>query len=190
MKQSLKKSLSKAPVIKKGNYSYVIHPLTDGIPEISPNLLKEVIQQMKERIQPFLPLDKIVTIEAMGIPFATALSLELGIPFTILRKRSYGLPDEISIKQITGYSKAALFMNGVHPKDKIIVVDDVLSTGGTLRAVLQAMQSLDVEVKSVITVVNKGVVAEDITKDTGVPINSLLQVEIIDDKIVFKEESI
>ena len=42
----LKKSLENAPIINKGKYQYIIHPLTDGIPEIKPNLLEEVTNKM------------------------------------------------------------------------------------------------------------------------------------------------
>jgi adenine phosphoribosyltransferase len=58
-------------------------------------------------------IDKIVTMEAMGIPLATALSLKLKIPFVIIRKRTYGLPGEIDVEQITGYSKSKLYINGL-----------------------------------------------------------------------------
>jgi len=34
--EKFKKSLQKVPVIKKGDYSYIVHPITDGIPEIKP----------------------------------------------------------------------------------------------------------------------------------------------------------
>jgi len=44
--EQFKKSLQKAPVIKKGDYSYIVHPITDGIPEIKPEMLKEIISEM------------------------------------------------------------------------------------------------------------------------------------------------
>ncbi|HHH84018.1 MAG TPA: adenine phosphoribosyltransferase, partial [Thermoplasmatales archaeon] len=88
----IEESLRNAPIIKKGDYNYVIHPITDGIPYIEPSLLEEVIDKMN------IPqCRRIVTMEAMGIPIATALSLKTGIPFTIIRKRSYGLPGEVSV---------------------------------------------------------------------------------------------
>ena len=69
----LKKSLCEAPIIKKGNYNYVIHPITDGIPYIPPELLKEVTHEIKKHIKKLGQVDRIVTIEAMGIPLATVL---------------------------------------------------------------------------------------------------------------------
>ena len=106
----LKESMKKAPIIKKGSYSYLIHPITDGIPEINPELLRDITQEMRNYIIKYLPIDKIVTMEAMGIPLATGLSLLLNIPFTVIRKRQYNLPDEKSIHQLTGYSKSNMFL--------------------------------------------------------------------------------
>ena len=137
--EHLKKSLEEAPILKKGAYRYVVHPITDGIPEIKPELLEEVTCEMKKIIENCGQIDKIVTIEAMGIPLATTLSLNMKIPFTVIRKRQYGLPDEVSVEQITGYSKSKLYLNGLKKGNKIVIVDDVLSTGGTLRAVLSSL---------------------------------------------------
>ena len=98
----LKKSIEESSIIKKGNYSYLVNPLTDGIPSVQPQLLQETINEMKNRIKKFFPIDKILTIEAMGIPLASALSLEINIPYVIVRKRPYNLPNEIIINQKTG----------------------------------------------------------------------------------------
>ena len=46
----LEKSIYEAPIVKKGEYDYVIHPITDGVPCITPELLKEVSDEMKKHI--------------------------------------------------------------------------------------------------------------------------------------------
>ena len=111
----LEKSFKNAPIVKRENYNYVIHPLTDGIPHITPELLKEVTNAMAKKLP---TCDTILTIEAMGIPLAATLSIKTGIPFTIIRKRSYGLEGEVSVCQTTGYSSANLFINGLKKGDK------------------------------------------------------------------------
>jgi len=184
----LKKSLLKAPVVEKGVYSYMIHPLTDGVPEIQPALLDEVVSEMHEHIKHYRSINKIVTMEAMGIPLATALSLRMNIPFTIIRKRSYGLPGEVSVKQVTGYSKSKLYINGCEKKDIVVLVDDVLSTGGTLRAVLKALKQIGVVVKGVFIVVDKGNIAEKICEEFDLPIDTLANIEIIEGKVIIKQK--
>lgn len=183
----LKKTLLDAPVVKKGDYHYVIHPITDGIPHISSQLLDEVTQEMQRRItENTTKVDKIVTMEAMGIPLASVLSLKMRVPFTIIRKREYGLPDEISVEQITGYSKSNLFINGLKKDETIVIVDDVLSTGGTLRAVLSALKKIRVNVQGVFIAVDKGGCAAEISTNYGVPIDILIKISVKDGKVVLE----
>jgi adenine phosphoribosyltransferase len=184
--EHLKKSLYEAPIVKKGDYNYVIHPITDGVPFVAPDLLKEVSDEMKKQIQKCGRFDRIVTMEAMGIPLATALSLDLKIPFTIIRKREYGLPDEVSVEQVTGYSKSKMYINGLKKGDTIIIVDDVLSTGGTLKAVLFVLKQMGVIVKGVFIAIYKGKCKEEIIKEYSVPIITIMDIDVVNEKVVFK----
>ena len=173
MLELLKKTLEEAPVVPMGDYDYVVHPITDGVPYIEPELLEEVIEEMMRDLPEF---DLIVTAEAMGIPIATALSLRTRKPFNIIRKRRYGLPGEVSVSQVTGYSKAKLFINGLKKGDSILFVDDVLSTGGTLRATLKALKGIGVEIMGIIIAVEKGEgeIRKEINKEFGVNIRTLV----------------
>jgi len=184
--KQLEKSLYKAPIVKKGEYDYVIHPITDGIPFITPELLKEVTDEMKKHIKKCGTFDRIVTMEAMGIPLAVSLSLDLGIPFTIIRKRQYGLPDEVSVEQVTGYSKSKMYINGLKKGDTVILVDDVLSTGGTLKAVLHVLKEMGVVVKGVFIAVYKGTCKDEIMKTYGISIITIIDIDVINGKVLIK----
>lgn len=175
----LEMSLKNAPVVKIENYFYVIHPITDGIPEIKPDLLNEVVTEIEDRIKKVGNFNKIVTMEAMGIPIAACLSIKTNIPFNIIRKRCYGIPGEICVEQITGYSKTKLYVNGLKKDDNIIIVDDVLSTGGTLRSVLAVFNDMGVKVKGIFIAVNKGDALDKISKEFQVHIESLIDIDII-----------
>jgi adenine phosphoribosyltransferase len=184
--EHLKKSLYEAPIVKKGDYNYVVHPITDGVPFIAPELLKEVADEMKKLIQKCGRFDRIVTMEAMGIPLATALSLDLKIPFTIIRKREYGLPGEVSVEQVTGYSKSKMYINGLKRGDTVILVDDVLSTGGTLKAVLQVLKEMGVKIKGVFIAIYKGTCKEEIAKMFRIPIATIIDIDVVGGKVVIK----
>ena len=154
MLERLKKSLLEAPVFKRGEYNYFIHPITDGVPEVRPELIREVTGHIVRIAD--LDADKIVTVEAMGIPIGTALSNICDIPMVIVRKRKYGLPGEIEVSQVTGYSKSQLFLNGINKGDRVVVVDDVISTGGTLLAVLKSLKIAGAVVKDIVVVIRRG----------------------------------
>lgn len=182
MLDKLKESLADVQIIKKGDYSYFIHPLADGIPSISAELLNEVADEIVKKL-PSCSL--ILSPEAMGIPLAAAVSLKTSIPFSIIRKRSYGIPGELCIKQRTGYSQSMMYINGVSDGDEVVIIDDIISTGGTMRAIIPVLKSIGVQIKGVIVLFNKNQGAEKASQDLGISIDSLVNVEVVDDKISF-----
>lgn len=186
MLMKLKESLLKAPIVKKNNYNYFVHPITDGVPLVEPSIIEEVVDAILNSMD--LTVDKIVCIEAMGIPIATALSLSTGIPFVIVRKRTYGLDGEIDVHQMTGYSEGMLYINGIEKGDRILVVDDVVSTGGTLTAVLNALKNIGVDVVDVIVVLEKGNGKRIVESSTGLTIKSLVKVNVKNNKVVIEGE--
>lgn len=186
MLERLKKSLFEAPVFKRGEYNYFIHPITDGIPEIKPDLIREVASYIVRIAD--LDVDKIVTIEAMGIPIGIALSLITDIPLVIIRKRKYDLPGEIEVGQVTGYSKSQLFLNGVKQGDSVTVVDDVVSTGGTLFATLGGLKAAGAQVKDVVVVVQRGEGAEKLRRQ-GYSIKTMVKVDVNDKRVYQVSES-
>jgi adenine phosphoribosyltransferase len=178
--EKLKRSLLEAPVFKRGEYNYFIHPISDGVPQIKPELIREVVSHVIRIAD--LDVDKIVTVEAMGIPIGIALSLITDIPLVIIRKRKYGLPGEIEIGQVTGYSKSQLFLNDVFPGDRVIVVDDVISTGGTLMATLDGLKAASAIVKDIAVVIERGSGAEKLRRQ-GVKIKTMVKVEVGERKV-------
>ena len=182
----LKKSLLEAPIFKRGDYNYFIHPITDGVPEVRPELIREVVCQIIRSTD--LCVDKIVTVEAMGIPIGIALSLFTDIPLVIIRKRKYGLPGEIEVSQVTGYSKSNLFLNGIKQGDRVIVVDDVISTGGTMRVTLGALKAAGALVKDVVVVIKRGDGAEKLRHD-GYNVRTMVTVEVDEKRVTEVKES-
>ena len=135
----LRASLKAAPVIWKGDYPYFIHPITDGVPRMDPAVLQAITELAQQRVN-WSDVDVLLGIEAMGLPLTAPLSMATGVPLVIARKRSYGLPGEVGIDQTTGYSKGAMYLNDLKPGERVAIVDDVLSTGGTLEAVIEGVR--------------------------------------------------
>jgi len=179
--EALKASFDGSAIVQRGEYEYMVHPLTDGIPRVDPGLLTEVIDAMVD-VGDF-DCDTIVTIEALGIPLATALSLRTGKPFNVVRKKMYGLPGEVNLSQVTGYSKSSLFINGIQPGERVTIVDDVVSTGGTLWALVEALKKMQVRIVDIIVVVEKTDKKAEIERKLGCPIKTLVKVEVVDGKV-------
>ncbi|MBI0583652.1 MAG: purine phosphoribosyltransferase family protein [Methanomassiliicoccus sp.] len=178
----LKQSLEAALVIRVGEYDYFVHPLTDGIPRADPLLLSEVVDAMFALAD--LDCDVIVTPEALGIPLAVGLSLRAGIPYAVVRKRPYGLTGEIAVDQSTGYSKGRLYVNDVRAGDRVVIVDDVLSTGGTLKPLVLALREAGAKVVDIVVMVEKGDARIRMEKELGVRIRSLVRVEVREGRVI------
>ena len=180
--EALKASLAEAAIIERGDYDYIVHPITDGIPRVEPKVLTEVVDALVE-VGNF-DCDTILTVEALGIPLATAVSLRTGKPFSIVRKKMYGLPGEVNLSQVTGYSKGTLFVNGLKAGDKVVIVDDVVSTGGTLWALVDALKKMQVQISDVLVVLEKTDKKAEIERKIGHAIKTLVKVEVVDGKVV------
>ncbi|OPX58094.1 MAG: Hypoxanthine/guanine phosphoribosyltransferase [Methanobacterium sp. PtaB.Bin024] len=185
MLEKLTKSLIEAPIVKKGDYNYFVHPVTDGVPLVEADVLEEVAVAVSQFAD--LDVDKIVCVEAMGIHLATAISILTDIPFVVVRKRSYGLEGEVAVHQTTGYSEGELYINGIKKGDRVFLVDDVVSTGGTMSAVIQALQRMGTNLVDVMAIIEKGEGKEVVEKNTGVKVKTLVRANVVDGKVVVEE---
>ena len=185
MLKEVKKSLEASPIVKKGDYNYFVNPISDGVPAMDPKMLRELALVVHEHAD--LNIDKIVAVEAMGIHLATALSLATDIPFVVIRKRQYGLEGEKQVYQKTGYGSSNLYINDLHPGEKILLIDDVVSTGGTMIALIKTLKDMGLEIKSTVAVIEKGEGKEIVKKETGVEVLSIIKLDVIDGKVVIEK---
>lgn len=169
---------------KKGDYNYFVNPISDGVPAMHPIMLRELSLAVHKHAD--LNVDKIVAVEAMGIHLATALSLATDIPFVVIRKRQYGLPGEKEVYQKTGYGSSNLYVNDLHEGEKILLIDDVVSTGGTLVALIKTLEDMGLDLKSVVAIIDKGEGKEIVKKETGIDVLSIVKLDVIDGKVVIE----
>lgn len=180
----LARSLREAPVVDRDGYEYFVHGVTDGIPPVEPDVLRAVADGIRERVD-LESVDKLVAPESMGIHHATALSLAADVPFVVVRKRAYGFPDEVAVHQETGYGESELYLNGVDAGDRVVLIDDVLSSGGTIRAVRDALEAADAELVDIVVVLRRvdgdhGGLSSEVT--------SLLDVRVEDGAVVVVDD--
>ena len=180
----LRQSLLDAPIIEKGDYEYFVHPVSDGVPMLRPELLREIVIKIIRKAD-LEDIDKIVTPAAMGIHISTAVSLMTDIPLVVIRKRQYGLDGEVSLAAQTGYSESEMYINDVEEGDRVLVLDDVLSTGGTMKAILDALEHIGAEVIDVVAVIKKAGPNE--LDDAGYSVKTLINVTVEDGEVVITD---
>lgn len=179
----LQDSLRGAPIIWKGEYPYFIHPISDGIPRMDPDVLSATRDLVVSMVD-WSEIDLIVSVEAMGLPLLSAVGEASGKPTVVIRKRSYEMEGEVEVDVSTGYSKSTMYINDIKPGERILIVDDVISTGGTLEPILEAIEGIGAKLQHIIIAIEKGDGRERLSKEKpGWPIRTLVRIDIVDGKV-------
>ncbi len=117
----------------------------------SPELLKTVAEEFSKKL-PIDQIDAFVGIESRGFILASLLASHCGKGFIPLRKAGKLPPPLVSKSYSLEYGKATLEMNP--GKGSVVVIDDVLATGGTLQAAVDICQEAGYDVKQVAVLIN------------------------------------
>ena len=103
-----------------------------------------------------IEFDKVAAIESRGFVFASTVSYVLNKPFILLRKKNK-LPAEVhSIDFELEYGKATIEMHkdSINKKERILIIDDLIATGGTAEAAAKLIEISDGIVAGFIFVIN------------------------------------
>lgn len=177
------RSLEVAQVMDRKGYPYLVHPLIDGVPRVEPALLQAWTDWAASHKDLLAKTTLLLAPEAMGLPLVAPVSLATGLPYVVVRKRKYGLPGELVAFCETGYGENCLHVNSVGPDDKVLVVDDVLSTGGTLNALLATIVATGATVVGALAFLDKGRVRAVLEERHGVPIRVMRTIRLEDGKV-------
>lgn len=108
-----------------------------------PEAFRYVISQFKDRYAD-RRVDAIVGVDARGFIFAASLAHEMGLPLITARKKGKLPADTISEEYALEYGTAVVEMHrdSVKPGDSMLIIDDLLATGGTVAAVVRLIERL------------------------------------------------
>ncbi|MFP6880655.1 MAG: adenine phosphoribosyltransferase [Roseibacillus sp.] len=96
-------------------------------------------------------IDKVVGIDARGFIFAAAVADRLKAGFVPIRKKGKlpWMTKEEAYSLEYGEASVEIHQDAVHPGEKILLVDDLLATGGTAAAAVRLLDQLEAEIVSV-----------------------------------------
>lgn len=131
--------------------------------ESQPSLLAEIAKQMA----PLIPKDTeiLAGLELGGVPVATALSLQTGLPVTFVRKKAkdYG---------------TCRFAEGVDIRDRrLCVIEDVITTGGQVVQSTLDLRGAGALVTQVLCVIHRGQIPEPALQNIQLELKSLFTLE-------------
>jgi orotate phosphoribosyltransferase len=122
--------------------------------ETDPRLLREIARAMVELLPSPRP-DRIAGVELGGVPLATALSLETGIPLLIVRRQAkeYG----------TGRETEGVWEQG----ERVVLIEDIFTTASQAIAAAKKLAALGLRVERMICVVDREEGAEASIRAAG-----------------------
>lgn len=142
----------KLPIVSLGPHLKIasFNLLGDG------ELVEKVAQELTKNIKKF-DFDYLVGPEVKVVPLLQALAPKLKKPrYVILRKNIMGY----MVKPVTNKTKPTLVLNGPDAEilkgKKVVIVDDVVSTGRTIRVVKELMRMVGAEVVGAVAILKQG----------------------------------
>tara|TARA_B100001057_G_scaffold482574_1_gene558131 strand:- start:331 stop:858 length:528 start_codon:yes stop_codon:yes gene_type:complete len=122
--------------------------------------------------------DKVAAIESRGFVFASTISYQLEKPFILLRKKNK-LPAEVhSVDFELEYGKATIEVHkdSINKGEKILIIDDLIATGGTAAAAAKIVEISGGKVASFIFVINLfDLPGNELLKNKGYETQSLIE---------------
>mgnify|MGYP001169480466 CR=1 FL=1 len=116
---------------------------------------KNCIDQMTALLSK-INYDKIAAIESRGFIFASPLSYNLSKPYILLRKKDKLPAERYSVDFELEYGKATIEVHkdSINKGDKVLIIDDLIATGGTAEAGAKLVEISKGEVAGFVFIIN------------------------------------
>ncbi|HQU93150.1 MAG TPA: adenine phosphoribosyltransferase [Pyrinomonadaceae bacterium] len=147
---SLKKLIREVPDFPKPGINF--YDITTLLKD--PTGLEETIDALTEACRG-LNIDTVIGVESRGFIFGAPLAYQLGVGFIPVRKPKKLPADTVSVSYELEYGTDTLEMHkdAVGEGHNVLIVDDLLATGGTARAVVDLVEGVGGKVSALLFVV-------------------------------------
>ena len=147
-------------VAGKGGRTFEFFPtsITDNIPPLHPEVSCAICLLSRFHLRHAKTATLGVGEEDRGAMIISDLLLSYNLPRTLARWTPTGAPGEVEVAFANEYvqeGQAKIFLNGVRTGDRVLIVDDLISTGGTLVAIAQAVQRAGAQIDEIFTIGEK-----------------------------------
>ena len=157
---------------------FIINPLTEQIPATSSKMLRTACDEILKVVDE--DFDKVVGEEDKGGIIVAGVALAADKPFGMMRWYPSGITGQVKVSFKCEYIEGFLYLNGVEPGDRVLVVDDMISTGGTMTGMIRALEQAGADIVDIVSVgakVNYGGVAF-VQKETGYTPKVLISIDV------------
>ena len=131
--------------------------------ESQPNILKAIAKHMAEKVP--AGTEMLAGLEMGGIPIATAISIETGIPVVFVRKKA------------KKYGTCKLAEGTDFKNKKVCIIEDVVTTGGQILISAEDLKTFGAELANVICVIERNPEGRRKLTEAGLELISLFTME-------------
>jgi adenine phosphoribosyltransferase len=122
-------------------------------------------------------IDAVIGIEARGFPYGAALAHHLGAGFVAMRKAGK-LPGEVHAREYEleyGTATLELHTDAVGAGQRVLIIDDVLATGGTAAAAIDLVRKTGADIAAVLVIMDLPFLGgRALLESRAVPVHTLL----------------
>ncbi len=178
----VRESFDNQLLIEIDGYKFILNSLTEQVPATSPILLRLAGEWLAESLP---DCDKLLTEEDKGAILVAAVSLHTGIPFGMIRWYPNHLADQVSAIFTCEYvEKGTLYLNGIEKGDRVVIIDDIISTGGTMIGIIKTLKAIGALIVGIIVLAEKieykGI--QRVKEETDMDVRSLVKISIAGQK--------
>ena len=114
---------------------------------LNPDVFRQTCDMLYDRYKNS-NIDKVVSIDARGFIFGAVLAYKLGVGVVLVRKKGKLPPETIEKEYSLEYGTNVLEISkhALMKGEKVVIVDDLLATGGTVAATAALVESLGAEI--------------------------------------------
>ncbi len=149
--------------------SYIKYPISDGV--MFPKLYNAIVDLISDMIKPALTSNTLlIGEEDLWWHLIPLIAYKLQLPYALMRWATHWLKGDINIPFKNLYTEWVLNINELKLWDKVIIIEDIIDTGGTMSAMINVLKTHGIVIQDVIAVCDRPEKKwrEKIYKDTGI----------------------
>lgn len=166
----------------KGRFT-TVNELTDQVPAVRPRTLRAALSVLAGLDHVPDEATKVLSEEDKGAILAGLFSVSVGLPLAMARHNvTYDIPGSLQVALEMEYMDGRLTVNGLAPRDRLVIIDDTLASGGTLVALIQAARAAGCEIVDVRVIIEKlGYGGREALADIDIDVKAGLGIRVDDE---------
>src|SRR3989344_5269261 len=170
----LKEEIKSAKILDLNSYKFKVFSFGERGQKLSYELMNEITKKLSKSItNNFENFDYILSPEPGGHLWGSLVASNLKKDINILRLHPSNEKGEIKVFRKTAYNNNQLFFNKFKKGDKVVLLDDIISSGSSLKSIIEMLVKQGIEIIGVQTILVRTNKYQEIERKYKIPIKFL-----------------